>query len=59
MKNGAEGLFYESLEDICDHCHSNALSKKMFLVKTCTMILNVTSHTKFKDIWRYSVATHF
>ena len=30
MKKGAEGQFYEILEDICDRCHSNALSKKIF-----------------------------
>ena len=34
MKKGAEGQFYEILEDICDRCHSNALSKKCFLLKT-------------------------
>jgi len=24
MQKGAEGQFYEILEDICDRCHSNA-----------------------------------
>ena len=30
IKKDAEGQFYEILEDICDRCHSNALSKKTF-----------------------------
>ena len=34
MKKGAEDQFYEILEDICDRCHSNALSKKnIFFIK--------------------------
>ena len=38
MKKGAEGQFYEILEDICDRCHGNALSKKFFLLKTCMIL---------------------
>ena len=38
MKKGAEGQFYEILEDICDRCHGNALSKKIFLLKTCMIL---------------------
>ena len=34
FKKGAEGQFYEILEDICDRCHSNALLKKThFFIK--------------------------
>ena len=34
MKKGAEGQFYEILEDICDRCHSNVLLKKThFFIK--------------------------
>ena len=39
MKKGAEGQFYEILEDICDRCHSNALFKKLIsLLKTCMIL---------------------
>ena len=39
IKKGAEGQFYEILEDICGRCHSNALSKKTFFLTKTRMIL--------------------